>query len=408
MRLWPLTAGRRVRVRSDADVDVVRRAAWRFAVQTAVAVAVVVVLAAILMYVTGSQVAARQASERTRSAATTADDVTDPQPGVVLLAQRPGGPVRRSPNAPEGMSRIAPASLPGGPDRVRVGRLEYAAYTSVRPDGSHVTALADLRDHGEVGDRSAAILLGGGFGIVAAGLVGWFIGRRAMRPVGHALALQRRFVADASHELRTPLAALHLRVQLLRRRLSAGDPLFAEVERLEADSRTLDEILSDLLVSAQLSHRPDRSERVDVAALAGEVAETMRSHADAAGVVLTVRADAGVLVAGSRAALRRAVLALVDNAVAHARASVELGVRRDGGTVLVRVGDDGEGIDPARLDELTQRFARGQQTGRGRRFGLGLALVREVVRAHGGDLRVDRRAGGGSAFTLALPAAAAA
>ncbi|MBO0828944.1 MAG: hypothetical protein J2P24_14320, partial [Streptosporangiales bacterium] len=290
---------RRIRTGSDADVDVVRRAAWRFAVQTAVAVAVVVVLAAGLMYVTGMQVAAREADARTRSAATTADDVTDPQPGVVLLAQRPGGPVRRSPNAPAGMHRIAPASLSAGSARVHVGPLEYVAYTSVRPDGLHVTALADLRDHGEVGDRSAAILLGGGFGIVAAGLVGWFIGRRAMRPVGDALALQRRFVADASHELRTPLAALHLRVQLLKRRLPPDDPLHAQVEQLEADSRTLDEILSDLLVSAQLPHHPDRSEPVDVAAVAEEVAAMMRPHADAAGVRLGVRADGGVLAAGS-------------------------------------------------------------------------------------------------------------
>ena len=102
------------------------------------------------------------------------------------------------------------------------------------------------------------------------------------------------------------------------------------------------------------------------------------------------------------------MLALADNAVAHARSSVELDVRRDGDTVLVRVADDGDGIDPERLDELTRRFARGQQADRGRRFGLGLALVREVVHAHGGDLRVDRRPGGGSTFTLALPAAPAA
>ncbi|MBO0827618.1 MAG: sensor histidine kinase, partial [Streptosporangiales bacterium] len=101
----------------------------------------------------------------------------------------------------------------------------------------------------------------------------------------------------------------------------------------------------------------------------------------------------------------RAVLALADNAVAHARTEVGLDADRDGGTVLVRVTDDGEGIDPERLDELTRRFARGQQSGRGRRFGLGLALVREVVHAHGGDLRVERRPGGGSTFTLVLPAA---
>ena len=127
---------------------------------------------------------------------------------------------------------------------------------------------------------------------------------------------------------------------------------------------------------------------------------------------------------GAPTALRRALTALVDNAIAHSSAGSAVCILVNTGsgrpdpagrpdargraaeTVRVAVQDHGDGLDPAEASRLPQRFARGSSTaaGGGRRFGLGLALVDEVVRAHRGRLESTGTPGQGSSFTLHLPA----
>src|SRR6476469_1870277 len=131
-----------------------------------------------------------------------------------------------------------------------------------------------------------ALLIAGAVGIVIAGAVGYFSARRAVRPLGDALALQRRFVADAGHELRTPLTVLHTRAQLLARRLPRDDPARAVAEQLLGDSRMLSEIIDELLVSAALATDPSRAEPIETADLVTDVADSMEVLAQTAGVDL--------------------------------------------------------------------------------------------------------------------------
>jgi signal transduction histidine kinase len=123
-----------------------------------------------------------------------------------------------------------------------------------------------------------------------------------------------------------------------------------------------------------------------------------------------------LVVRGAPTALRRALTALVDNAIAHSERGmvVRVVVQADpdgagdagpDGSVRVAVHDEGEGLDPADATMLRQRFARGasSSTSSGRRFGLGLALVDEVVRAHHGQLEIAGARGEGSSFTMVIP-----
>jgi signal transduction histidine kinase len=112
------------------------------------------------------------------------------------------------------------------------------------------------------------------------------------------------------------------------------------------------------------------------------------------------------VVAGVQSALRRVVGALLDNAIGHTPPGghVQVALRRDGGQVELVVRDDGVGLDPDDTERIFQRFTRGT-TGEGRRFGLGLALVREVVESHGGTIEAAGRPGDGATFTVRLPAA---
>jgi len=256
------------------------------------------------------------------------------------------------------------------------------------------------------------LLVAGSVGMLIAGLVGFLAARRAVAPLQKALALQRRFVADAGHELRTPLAVLHTRAQLLARRIPPDDPSRSLADQLLADSRTLGEIVEEMLISAQLAANPGTGELLDPGELVADTVTSMSVLAADAGVTLHAVSQHARMVLGSRAALRRALTALVDNALAHTPPGghVTVSTQDSGPWVQLTVSDDGEGLAGQDAERLTERFARGQpsdrRVGGSRRFGLGLSLAREVAAAHGGTLTLTGTPPPGVRATIRLPAPA--
>ena len=123
-------------------------------------------------------------------------------------------------------------------------------------------------------------------GILASIAVVILLTRRSIRPLAEALALQRRFVADASHELRAPLTVLHTRIQLLARRFDDGNAHEAkeQIDALASDTRALGEVIDDLLASASMASKGVPRVRVDVSAIVDEVHDSMAEHAGSAGV----------------------------------------------------------------------------------------------------------------------------
>ena len=270
------------------------------------------------------------------------------------------------------------------------------------------------REHGAGPDRDdevlrSTLLIAGAIGVVIAGVVGFLIARRAVAPLGEALARQRQFVADAGHELRTPLTVVHTRAQLIARRMSPDDPSLPAMRQLLDDSRVLAEIVDELLASAALHSDPARGERIEIQGLLDEVARSMTVLADSRGVSVLQEISEDVAVTGSRVALRRALTALVDNSLGHTPSGgwVQLAAVRTGDRLVLSVTDSGEGVAGLNPAELTRRFARGPRAADGpggRRFGLGLALVREIAVTHGGALSIGPAAGGGARAEIELPA----
>lgn len=245
-------------------------------------------------------------------------------------------------------------------------------------------------------------------GVVIAGVVGFLIARRAVAPLGEALARQRRFVADAGHELRTPLTVMHTRAQLIARRMAPDDPSLPAMRQLLDDSRVLREIVDELLASATLTGDPSAGEPIPLRALLTEITVSLSDLASQGGVTMAVDAPEHLVVVGAPVALRRAVSALVDNALGHTPAggTVTLAAISAGALTTVSVTDTGEGFGDQDPQELTRRFARGSRAADGpggRRFGLGLALVREIAVAHGGELVLLPAPTGGARAELRLP-----
>ncbi|MEV4702157.1 HAMP domain-containing sensor histidine kinase [Actinoplanes sp. NPDC049316] len=403
------------RAPADPDHVLLRRARRVIALQTAAAITVSLLVVGVLalIVVTGSQNAA--ATSLLRDTAASADDVQDPPPGVWIFRQDAAGAVEGTRDAPgrlPDLGALARVRASGTAETGEVGGPEGGFLVlTTRRDGRVVqVAMSRHEQHDERERLIGALAAGELVGLLIAALSATLLARRATAPLADALARQRRFVADASHELRTPLTQLHTRAQLLQMDLRAGESgasVAEDVDRLVAGTRHLGEVVEDLLLSTQLSRRDDARVPVDLAAVAADVVADHANRAREHDVELTLvpAAEGPTVVRGHQAALRRVLTALVDNALSHTpgggHVSVELG--REHAVVTVVVRDDGTGFDPADTERLFARFARGSH-GDQRRFGLGLALAREVVTGHGGTIGAWGRPGEGAAFTIRLPA----
>jgi signal transduction histidine kinase len=215
------------------------------------------------------------------------------------------------------------------------------------------------------------------------------------------LARQRQFVADASHELRTPLTSVLANLELLADSLH-GDQGEAATSALRSSQR-MRRLVADLLLLARADvGRPGPTETVDLADVAIEAAAELGPISADHDLALDVRP---ANVAGVRDDLHRLTINLIENAVRHTPPGTEVRVTvgpSPDGTIKLVVEDDGPGVSEELKPRLFERFVRGSGDSGGS-FGLGLAIVRAVVDAHGGSVAVEAAASGGARFVVSLP-----
>ena len=202
-----------------------------------------------------------------------------------------------------------------------------------------------------------------------------------------ATVAQRRFVADASHELRSPLASIRAAHEVASAHPEAIDWAVVNADVLTELTR-LERLVDDLLFLARADERGPRPQRedVDLDDLVAEEASRLRRTTGLQVVTRLVPAR----VVGDRRQLARVLRNLADNAARHAVDRVELRVEPSAAGAVADVVDDGPGIPGAERDRVFDRFVR-LDTSRERAAGgagLGLAIAREIARAHGGDLVV--------------------
>lgn len=220
---------------------------------------------------------------------------------------------------------------------------------------------------------------------------------------------QRRFIAHASHELRSPLTTLLGELSHALRRARDADAYRESIEEALDATRRLKSLADDLLSLARLGAEPRPPDAlVDLAAVAREATASVRAEAERRGVRVEVEAQP-CAVAGRRNDLTRLARNLVDNAVRHTPrgGAVRVTAVADGPTVTLRVEDDGPGVADDERERIFEPFyraadARDDASG----AGLGLAIAREIARAHAGDVTAsssfDHR---GACFVARLPRA---
>ncbi|EFH81226.1 PAS/PAC sensor signal transduction histidine kinase [Ktedonobacter racemifer DSM 44963] len=217
------------------------------------------------------------------------------------------------------------------------------------------------------------------------------------------------FINMASHELRNPLAALKMQTQLVRKRLEkqSHHEAATALSRVEGPVKQLERLIGELLdvSKIQAGKLEYLQEPVDLEALLHEVADTMQQISTTHAVV--VRGAAPCTLIGDKGRLEQVFTNLISNAIKYSpdAKTVEIDLDASPEMVTIRVHDHGPGIPREQRDKIFERFYRvadpNQKAIPG--LGMGLYIVAEIVKRHGGTITVDSEVGKGSTFTVTLP-----
>ncbi len=222
---------------------------------------------------------------------------------------------------------------------------------------------------------------------------------------------QREFVESLAHELKTPLAAIiGLADTLLRKQEIDPSTRTRFLEKISDQAVRLSSLLDDLLTLSALESSADalRLEALDLREPVAAALQDLVPVAEEKGLALKIDLPVEpVSIQGDAKALRRLVGNLVDNAIKYTEygGSVWLRVSTADGSTAIEVEDTGVGIDAAHQAAVFERFFVGEK-GRSQErkgTGLGLALVKQIARVHGGDVTLSSTPGRGSTFRVRLP-----
>lgn len=215
---------------------------------------------------------------------------------------------------------------------------------------------------------------------------------RAAGQIEQLVKANRALLANASHELRTPLARIRLAVELLK---DSADP--KRKIGLQQDIAELDWLVDEILLASRLDAVTEAVElqEVDLLALAAEEC----ARYDCA----QLEGTPGVIHADPRL-LRRLLRNLLENAARHGMPPTQVRIACDSTTATITVWDGGRGVPPDEFENVFRPFYRPPDGGQRGGTGLGLSLVRQIARRHGGDAGCAVMSEGRSCFLVTLPA----
>jgi len=223
-----------------------------------------------------------------------------------------------------------------------------------------------------------------------------------------AFAQQGRFTADAAHELRTPVTVILTQVQTALKQERAAAEYRATVEACQRAAQRMRGLLESLLELARLDagQEPMRTRRFDLARTVSDCVELVQPLAAERGIKIQSELPALEIV-GDPGRLAQVFTNLLSNAIHYNKdhGEIRVSVQRRDGAALVTVADTGEGISEQDLPHVFERFFRADKSrsSAAGRNGLGLAISKAIVTAHGGGIEVESKPGAGATFTVRLP-----
>ncbi|MHB8858295.1 MAG: sensor histidine kinase [Thermoleophilia bacterium] len=234
-------------------------------------------------------------------------------------------------------------------------------------------------------------------------VLGWFLAGRTLAPIQEAMDRQKQFASDAAHELSTPLSVMKAGLETIE---AGARPTLEDYRELKNDLLEETNRLVGLAGNLLFLSRSDSSSPaavyslLDVSAVCSSVLELLDSYACQKGVRLTGNIMPGLRIAGDESQIKRLVLNLLKNAVDYntKEGEARLSLQASGGEVVMDIVDTGIGIDEQDLPHVFNRFFKADSA-RARSSsgnGLGLSIVKEIVAAHKGQIKIESRLGEGT------------
>ncbi len=368
-----------------------------------------------------------------------------PNAWYYVLWRRDGMELSRSETAP-GEIPTPVRGVPGDSVRLRDNSREMYVFT---PPGECILVGHELSGEYAEMRRLALLLLGVGSGVLALGLAGgWWLSTRAIRPIDDisaaagriatgdlsqridvadtdnelgrlaallnstfarleaAFAQQRQFTSDATHELRTPVSVVLTQTQSALNRERTPAEYRETVEACQRAAQRMRGLIESLLDLARFDAGQETINRLsyDLAETARECAELVRPLADARGIKLLIEL-VPVTCMGDSARIGQVITNLLTNAVEYNKpgGEIRLTAQSKNGLAIVTVSDTGPGIAAADLPHLFERFYRADKSRKAGHAGLGLAICKAIVEAHGGTIEVFSQQNVGTTFIVRLP-----
>jgi signal transduction histidine kinase len=237
-------------------------------------------------------------------------------------------------------------------------------------------------------------------------LMGIVVLFKALDDEQRLVEMKSNFISAVSHELKTPLTAIRMFSEMLASGRAAEEKRAQYAQRIGAEAERLQGMIEGILNYTRLEENPDalRLEALDLSEVARESATLMSGAFAKAGIELKILLADRAPVSADYNAVRSVIQNLLENALKYSPAGsqVTLEIRADSEDIVLRVADQGIGIEAGDLKRIFEKFYRAgdEMTRRTRGSGLGLALVKRIVDAHGAAIRVSSKPGEGTEMTI--------
>ena len=286
-----------------------------------------------------------------------------------------------------------------------VGRADPNAAGGVAGDRQVRLAVTDLQTFTErTANLLTALALAGAAALLVVGVGGYILSRRAMAPAEVAFEGMRRFTGDVAHELRTPLQIIRGQVDVALQQPRDAEAYRQALEGVGFEAQRLTHVVDGLLTLARAEAGTSGIPRhaVQVSDLIFDSLSSAQRLAAPAEITVDVEVEGEPQVEGDAVLLRQGLLILVDNAVRFGPRGSRVLLRGcvAGEDVRLEVQDQGPGIPVEARERFLERFKGAKGEGRS---GLGLAIVRWIADAHGGEVEILDAPGGGALVRISLP-----
>lgn len=236
-------------------------------------------------------------------------------------------------------------------------------------------------------------------------ILSYYLSGKTLKPIKQMMDDQYQFISDASHELKTPLTAIKttLEVALRDKNLKIDEARKTIGSGLEEVNR-LSKLAEGLL---ELSHKNVTQGIVptNIADILSSVKKTLEPIAKNKGVEIVIIKSQKIVAEIDPSSMERAMIAIVDNAIKYspAKSKIAISAKIAKRKILVKVADNGMGIEQAELTKIFDRFYRSDKSRHTSGYGLGLSIAKQIVEGNGGTIEIVSKIGKGTKVLIALP-----